>query len=422
MSEDLTERIPDLGPLFLQALEFPTHARPEVYMKAQKKSGWSKAVFLRTLLNEWEHYDTVWQIHANKERTDLRKQGNKLPEDFGVDLEKETNGKQKGKLTRKALEDLRFAVEQAYKFEVPDPVFDSFQIIAFCERLLLFIKGQYEEQIMPYHSVNFVVERLKKAGHRIKGNPTHVVYHYNIITDAPVGDFYRFKTEVRKLLLNSVHPEELKTILTPVKELCIKIVDLWNNDLQSLDQPIEEKDRNRAVREQRLMTFNYWDISMWHRNIQFDDEFYREPSLHFMNRDFAVFAANVANLITYEVLKQKKTTKNFNSISQEYRNFDELFINPHTSKEYYNLLVEEQLIGPNFNYIGGLKSAFCIWVKELSKQGVIHFISDDDMTVLLNNKFASLRMSSSLFRSTMTKAVKEYQPKFKKEISKLKQG
>ena len=192
--------------------------------------------------------------------------------------------------------------------------------------------------------------------------------------------------------------------------------------MQPLDQPIEEKDRNRAVREQRLMTFNYWDISMWHRNIQFDDEFYREPSLHFMNRDFAVFAANVANLITYEVLKQKKTTKNFNSISQEYRDFDELFIKPHTSKEYYNLLVEEQLIGPKFNYIGGLKSAFCIWVKELSKQGVIHFISDDDMTVLLNNKFASLRMSSSLFRSTMTKAVKEYQPKFKKEISKLKQG
>lgn len=421
MSNLTNDKFPDLGEIFLWALELPDYARPEYFIKAQQQSEWSKAVFLKTLYNEFHHYEEVWQVHANKERFDLKKKRLKLPDDFGIDLEKETKGKQKGKLTRKLLEDLRFAVERAYKWEVPEPEFDSLQVIAFCERLLQFVKGEYEDQIKPNHSVDFYAERLKKKGHQIEGKPTHVVYSYNVITDVPVASYYRFKTEVRKLLLNTQNPEALSTILKPVRDLAIKIVELWNNDLQPLDQPMEEKDRNRAVREQRLITLNHWDLSIWHRNVQYDDEYYREPNYHFMNRDFAVFAANVANLIGYEVLKIKKTAKNISTIKREYKDLDELFIEPEMAVRCYAILEEDELIGPNHNFIRGPKSAFCLWAKELLRSDILHFVRDDELTMLMNRKFTGLDMGASTFRSSMTRVIKDFRPTFRRAIAKLKQ-
>jgi|GEM_PF-5262793 len=224
---------PNIHLIFLQAIEYPDYARPEFFIKEQLKSGWSRAVYLQTLLMVYEFYDMKLTIYSSKERNDLKKQNKKLPDDFGLDLDKETNGIQKGKLTKKVLEDLRFAVQQAYKIDSPKPEFNSFEVFAFCERILLFIKGQFEDQIRKNSSARFVADKYRNQGHLIEGNPEYLVYHYNIISEAPLVDYHRFRNEVRKLLLTSINPEELKIILQPLRELSIKIVDLWNKQLQA---------------------------------------------------------------------------------------------------------------------------------------------------------------------------------------------
>ena len=65
-----------------------------------------------------------------------------------------------------------------------------------------------------------------------------------------------------------------------------------------------EEGKGKAVRDQMLITFDDKTSQIWIRNTDDKEDFYKEPSEHFWNSDFAVFASNVANLISAEVLKE----------------------------------------------------------------------------------------------------------------------
>lgn len=412
---------PELGQVFLIALNYPEYARPEYYIKEQLKSDWSKGVFLRALLDWHEHYNMKLQIKSSHRKGQLKKEGRTLPEDFGLDLEEETKGKVEGKLTKKVLEDLRYAIQYAYKLNKEPPVFDSYQIISFCERILIFIKAQFNEQIKKTSSAKYTAERFRKEGQEVKGNPEYIIYTFNIISDAPVADFHRFRNEVRKLLLNSANPSELNSVLKPLYNISVEIVDLWNNKLQPIEVAQTEEERDRFVMDRRLITFDPYEMRIWHHNIYSPDDFYREQSEHFMNQDFAGFAAKVANLISGEVIKQSKVKKKVDPQVDEYDDLDELFSKPHYRKPCYEVLRDVGLIGENEGYIGNLKSAFCIWANELKIARLIKPVTDVVVTELMNRKFNGLKMDSSNFRTSLTKGSKLYKAEFKKVFTALSQ-
>lgn len=413
---------PDMDLVFLKALNYPDFARPEFFIREQEKSGWSKGVFLHTVMGMHDHFSMSLQITTSAQKGRLKKENRELPKGFGLNLEKESKGQVKGTLTKKILEDLRYSIIKAYGIGKPEPFFDSYQVIAICERMFIYIRSQFNEQIKKTGNTQYLADRQRKEGQTIEGDPEYIIYHYNIISDAPVIDFTRFRNEVRKLLLNSNNPSELTTMLRPLYTVGIEIVNLWNNKLQPIEVAPNEEKRRKVIRDQRLITFDPEEMVIWTRNIYSPEDYYREPSKHFMNQDFAAFAAKVANLISAEVLKEDNAKKDQKVEDKVYEDFDELFIDRANILPCYSILKDEDLIGDKDNYIGKLKSAFCLWAIELKTKKLINYASDEVLTKLLNRKFDGLNMNSSNFRTALTTATRKYKSKFSKSMERLSQS
>lgn len=412
---------PNIDLVFLKALNYPDFSRPEYFIKEQEKSGWSKGIFLRALMVIQEHFSMQLEMTTSAQKGKLKKEGRELPENFGLELEKESKGEVKGILTKKILEDLRYSIINAYRIGRQEPIFDSYQIIAYCERMFIYIRSQFNEQIKKTGNAWYLAERKRKEGQHIEGNPEYIIYHYNIISEAPVVDFQRFRNEVRKLLLNSLNPSELATMLKPLHTVGIEIVDLWNNHLQPIEVAANEEDLKKIIYDQRLITFDPEEMVIWTRNIYSPEDYYREPSKHFLNQDFVAFAAKVVNLISGEILK-KVSVKEIQKLQQkEYEDFNDLFINPDHIIPCFELLRQEELIGEKSNYTGKLKSAFCLWANELRTKQVINYVPNELLTKLLNQKFEGLNMHSSNFRTPLTNASRKYKSKFSKAMDKLSQ-
>ena len=413
---------PDMDLVFLKALNYPDFARPEYFIREQEKSGWSKGVFLHTLMGMHDHFSMSLQITTSAQKGRLKKENRHLPENFGLDLEKESKGQVKGTLTKKMLADLRYSIVNAYRIGKPEPSFDSYQVIAICERMFIYIRSQFNEQVKKTGNAWYLADRQRKEGQTIKGAPEYIIYHYNIISDAPVIDFTRFRNEVRKLLLNSINPSELKTMLQPLYTVGIEIVNLWNEKLQPIEVAPNEEELRKVIRDQRLITFDPEEMVIWTHNIYSPEDYYREPSKHFMNQDFVAFAAKVANLISAEVLKNSNAKKDQKVEHKAYEDFNDLFINPDHVIPCYELLKEEELVGDKGNYTGKLKSAFCLWANELRTKKIISYVPDQVLTKLLNRKFEGLDMDNSNFRTALTKAKRTYKSKFSKAMDKLSQS
>lgn len=413
---------PGLDIVFLKALDYPAFTRPEYFIREQTKSGWSKGIFLNALMEMYHHFVMVLQITSNAQKSRLKKAQLALPENFGLDLQKETSGELEGTLTAVMLEDLKYSIINAFRIGRAEPVFDSYQVIAMCERMFLYIRAEFSKQVQKTSNAKYLSDRRKKEGQVIEGDPEYIIYHYNIISDAPVIDFIRFRNEVRKLNLHAVNPDELKDMLKPLYSAGVEIVELWNNQLQPIEVAPNGEALKKIIHDQILITFDPEEWVIWTHNIYSPDDFYREPSRHFLNQDFAAFAAKVANFISGEILK-KNHSKDVQKTGQtEYEDFDDLFINPTHKSPCYGLLQNAELIGSKRNYTGNLKSAFAIWARELIIHNIIVYTSDQVLTKLLNRKFQGLNMSAAVFRTTSPKARKSFQNVFKKGMKQLSQA
>lgn len=413
---------PDMDLVFLKALNYPDFARPEYFIHEQEKSGWSKGVFLHTLMGMHEHFSISLQMSTSAQKGRLKKDNKELPEGFGLDLEKESKGHVQGTLTEKMLEDLRYSIINAYRIGKPGPSFDSYQVIAICERMFIYIRSQFNEQVKKTGNARYLADRQRKEGQTIEGNPEYIIYHYNIISEAPVIDFTRFRNEVRKLLLNSINPSELTTMLRPLYTVGVEIVNLWNSKLQPIEVAPNKEELKKVIRDQRLITFDSEEMVIWTHNIYSPEDYYREPSKYFMNQDFAAFAAKVANLISAEVLKEDDAKKHQKAAHNDYEDFDDLFIDPAHATPSYALLKEAELVGDKRNFLGKLKSAFCLWAIELRNKKIISYVPDQVLTKLLNRKFEGLDMNSSNFRTALTTAARKYKSKFSKAMERLSQS
>lgn len=412
---------PGLDKIFLKALDYPAFSRPEYFIREQTKSGWSKGIFLNALMEMYHHYVMVLQITSNAQKSRLKKMQLELPANFGLDLQKETSGEINGTLTAAMLEDLKYSILNAFRIGRAEPVFDAYQIVAMCERMFLYIIAEFRKQVQKTTHAKYLADTRRKEGQLIDGEPEYIIYHYNIISDAPVVDFIRFRNEVRKLNLHAINPEELKAMLKPLYSAGVEIVELWNNQLQPIEVAPNSEALKKVIHDQILITFDPEEWVIWTHNIYSPDDFYREPSRHFLNQDFAAFAAKVANFISGEILK-KNASKDIQKTGQkEYEDFDDLFINPTHKSPCYDLLHNAELIGPKRNYTGNLKSAFAIWAKELIINNIIVYTSDQVLTKLLNRKFQGLNMSPTVFRTPSPKARKSFQHGFKKRMKQLSQ-
>ncbi|HEX2847353.1 MAG TPA: hypothetical protein VHN59_12450 [Chitinophagaceae bacterium] len=401
--------------LFLEALNYPMYAQPEFYILEQKKSGWSKGVFLQALLDTWGSFEIKLRLETSRTEHLLAKENKKLPENFGLNLETETNGEIKGTLTRQSLKQLRFSIAQAYKIGLKRNVFDSYQILALCERTLTFIKGQFDEQKQKTIHAKFLADKLKERNFKYSENPEYIIYYFSITTDAPICDFPVFKNEIRKLLLTSQNLGELRSMLLPLSNLAVKVVEIYNKELHLIEFP--QKNLSHSVRDERNYVSDNEFLQFWH---DADEEFIsynRTTTRHFDNRDFAVFAANIANLISKEVLKkggQKMIAK-----EEEITNFDKLFDDPEITQQCYKLLIDENIIDDNFNYRGKLKSFFCVWIRKLDQARLIGHKPDSIFNDLINKKIKGLDLTLAMWRKSAKKATDLYNTRFHSPISQL---
>lgn len=107
------------------------------------------------------------------------------------------------------------------------------------------------------------------------------------------------------------------------------------------------------------------------------------------------------------------------------KTFEELFYNPDLVKPCLDILKNDNLHKPlidiDNNYIGNSKGAFCVWIDELQKQGIIkHYTDRNIFAQLLPQKIKNFTIAGSMFPKHHTQAEKSYRSDFKALISKIK--
>ncbi|WP_207516108.1 hypothetical protein [Longitalea luteola] len=410
---------PDVLPVFLDALNYPKCARPEYFIKKQKESGWSKGVYLRALQETYHHCIAVLEFYRGVEK---RKSKNitvgqePINDNFVLSIEKLTEGKQKGDITEEVLKDLFAAIKFAYKFERPTLVFTPFEILAVTERILLFVRSEFNSQIQKTSSAYFLADKKRKQGVKIESDPEYIVNHYHVISEAPIFDFILFRNEVRNLLLNSRHPQTLKVMLKPVFDLTVKIVDLWNQKLSEIEQPLSDRSplKGKAIFDDKLVRFDHQTLQIWNVNIDSLNDIYREDSTRYMNRDFAVFATRVANLIADEVLQLKGERRKDIPELKQIQKLEDLFFQKDKFEFYVDLLkrtspvvinaTNQFLLGPRS------KGALVAWISALKSKGIIRPVDQITLAALMNTYFKGVNFGQygKSFSDVTTTSYKKY--------------
>jgi hypothetical protein len=305
----------DAPRIFLNALEIPDYAQPEFFIKCQQESGWSKRVFLEALRGAYDFYKTKLDIATGKQRRQLEIAGQEVPDDLGIFLDQETSGWQKGKLTYATLESLHSAILFAYQLGEPQRKFDAYDVIAMCERMLLFIQDQFDRQLKETHSASLLADMHRKQGKVVIGIPRFIINTHVIITDAPVIDFTVFQKEVRQLSLSVRNMAKFSLMLKPMVETCVKIVTTWNDQLSRIEYPDEEDQKNSAIRDEQWISFEPDTLTISFLPDTDWRTYNRSRHVTVFNRDFAFFAARVGNFVAGYILEGKSTYRELSNLA-----------------------------------------------------------------------------------------------------------
>lgn len=84
--------------------------------------------------------------------------------------------------------------------------------------------------------------------------------------------------------------------------------------------------------------------------------------------------------------------------------------------------VDPPVIDNNCKYIGNTKGAFCIWIDELRKNGIIKKDTRNTYTTALNSYFSDLRLEETTFSKVAKKGETQYRKPFTSRFFKLKQS
>ena len=84
--------------------------------------------------------------------------------------------------------------------------------------------------------------------------------------------------------------------------------------------------------------------------------------------------------------------------------------------------VDPPVIDNNCRYIGNTKGAFCIWIDELKKNGLIKKDTRNTYTTALNSHFSDLNIEETTFSKIAKKGETQYRKPFTSRFFKLKQS
>ena len=298
----------DTERVLFEALQYPLFAIPEFFIKKQIESGWSKSTYLTYLLSQCDSYTIDWTILKNKAifnnpKIDLEEIGMPLTElTNGLINEARTLGhKTTSILNRELIDTLYFLIKKAEKIGQPLPVYSNLQIVSFVEKALNFIhyefevqcgivKGMYAPRTYPKNFRNVTEE----------GEITYLLHSYSIIQPTPVFDLFIFQEALRELELNSRQNNNLKLITKPLYERSNQIVNLWNEKLYDLE---ESSDKEKIFRNRRFIRFDT-DERKFLSQLEIK-KFVLEKNKSYSNNDLAMYAAQIGNLISSEILEKE---------------------------------------------------------------------------------------------------------------------
>lgn len=103
--------------------------------------------------------------------------------------------------------------------------------------------------------------------------------------------------------------------------------------------------------------------------------------------------------------------------------FEELFYDINFVSPCIDILkeVEPPLIDTDFNYIGKLKGAFCVWIDEMQRQGIVKRYSDRKIFAsLIPQKIKRFSIDESMFGKYQSKAESQYRTDMKTLLSQIK--
>lgn len=127
-----------------------------------------------------------------------------------------------------------------------------------------------------------------------------------------------------------------------------------------------------------------------------------------------------ASLDSKALLPQQTKTE---TEQKQPKTFAELFYDANFISPCIDILkeVEPPLIDTECNYIGNLKGAFCVWIDEMQRQGIVKHFSDRKIFAsLLPQKIKRFSIDESMFGKPQSKAENKYRTDMKTLLSQIK--
>lgn len=117
--------------------------------------------------------------------------------------------------------------------------------------------------------------------------------------------------------------------------------------------------------------------------------------------------------------QQAKTEKK----QEQPKTFEELFVDANFISPCIDILkeIEPPLIDSECNYIGKSKGAFCVWIDEMQRQGIVKHFSDRKIFAsLLPQKIKQFSIDESMFGKPQVRAETKYRTDIKTLVSQIK--
>lgn len=130
-----------------------------------------------------------------------------------------------------------------------------------------------------------------------------------------------------------------------------------------------------------------------------------------------------ADLWAHSLLLSQWQPKSKIASSAKARSFHDLFEDPSLIDASVRILtaVDPPLINDLNKYIGNSKGAFCVWIDELKRAGIVKNLSDRRIyAAILSEYFNGFSINDSMFAKHQTRAAIKYQKSFRQLIARIK--
>lgn len=278
----------DLTHVFFEALKYPQFARPNFFINKQKDSEWTKGVYLTALSEVYHSAIFRLQMHFNAKKKNI---GDTKFEEFKIAKKILFNDDDDQILDKNILEELYYAIQYAWKFDVVEKTFTPYEIISFAEVALSFIRKEFYKQ-------------SKKTTNPLPLPRTTTYFTYLIAQDGPFFNFPTLRNAIRELLYTTKNVNKLEKLLISFHKIASEIVKIWNDEIYFIEQNANKKENGSSSERVRVeFHSDSLKLSWW----SYDKLFDNLPHDLYLNQDFAYMAANIANLINGEVIHGEET-------------------------------------------------------------------------------------------------------------------